>query len=490
MAARVLGQTGRATWDVVPVTVALAYGVLLLAWPSIPLIAIGLWWIANTISHHFIHRPFFRTRSLNIVFSCWLSLLLGLPQSLWRARHLAHLRSKAGQTRELKLAPHIISNRAGTSSLFFRILDCLFLAWFSGGSWSLLPAGTLRTCSRHGQSLRLVLQFLLFNDGYHIEHHLRPSANWRELPHHRASKGKASRWPAVLRWLEVVNLCAFERMVLRFPTLQHFVLKRHEAAFRSLLRGLPPKTRIGIVGGGLFPRTAMILRGLLPEARLTLIDQSEDNLSIARRFLFRELGHPSVRGSGATDAWEGTQLCLRSRSSAEFINKRFEPATVCEYDLLVIPLAFEGDRRALRTASGISGDCARLDLAPERFERGRLLVAPQVFEHGDEMKALALLGVLIIAKLAILAGRPIQLSGWMPFAYFWQDVLVALAFALFDSLLSRLGAGRFPGWPPMGDDVYVAINVPVARGCFITAYVADAERNLRTRGLDKPSRNG
>ena len=67
-----------------------AHGGLLLAWPSIPLVAIGLWWSANTISHNFIHRPFFRMRDLNRAFSCYLSFLLGFPQSLWRARHLAH----------------------------------------------------------------------------------------------------------------------------------------------------------------------------------------------------------------------------------------------------------------------------------------------------------------------------------------------------------------------------------------------------------------
>ena len=47
-------------------------------------------WNANTIAHNFIHRPFFRARALNTAFSCYLSLLLGFPQSLWRARHLAH----------------------------------------------------------------------------------------------------------------------------------------------------------------------------------------------------------------------------------------------------------------------------------------------------------------------------------------------------------------------------------------------------------------
>ena len=76
--------------DALLIALALAHGCLLLLWPSIPLVAIGLWWNANTISHNFIHRPFFHARAMNRAFSCYLSLLLGLPQSLWRARHLAH----------------------------------------------------------------------------------------------------------------------------------------------------------------------------------------------------------------------------------------------------------------------------------------------------------------------------------------------------------------------------------------------------------------
>jgi len=72
--------------------------------------------------------------------------------------------------------------------------------------------------------------------------------------------------------------------------------------------------------------------------------------------------------------------------------------------------------------------------------------------------------VLIIAKLAMLAGRPIQLSVWAPLAYFWQDLLVALAFALLDSLLIKLRTSEVPGWILYGTAVaYVAINVPVAR---------------------------
>src|SRR5438309_1360087 len=85
-----LRQVKWARWDSLLVALALAQGGLLLAWPSIPLIAVGLWWNGNSVSHNFIHRPFFATRTLNAIFSCYLSLVLGFPQSFWRARHLAH----------------------------------------------------------------------------------------------------------------------------------------------------------------------------------------------------------------------------------------------------------------------------------------------------------------------------------------------------------------------------------------------------------------
>src|SRR5262245_12739276 len=77
-------------WDGLFVLLAGTHGIALLQLPSIPLIALGLWWNANTISHNFIHRPFFSSRRLNLGFSAYLSLLLGFPQSLWRERHLAH----------------------------------------------------------------------------------------------------------------------------------------------------------------------------------------------------------------------------------------------------------------------------------------------------------------------------------------------------------------------------------------------------------------
>src|ERR1700730_14242199 len=53
-------------------------------------IAISIWWNANTIAHQCIHRPLFRQRTANACVEAVLTLLMGIPQSLWRTRHLAH----------------------------------------------------------------------------------------------------------------------------------------------------------------------------------------------------------------------------------------------------------------------------------------------------------------------------------------------------------------------------------------------------------------
>jgi sulfatase-like protein len=76
------------------------------------------------------------------------------------------------------------------------------------------------------------------------------------------------------------------------------------------------------------------------------------------------------------------------------------------------------------------------------------------------LKALSLFGVLILAHLMSLPGRHIALSGWTPFALLWQDVLVALLFALLDFVLKR---PRITWVLYAAMVVYVAINVPVTR---------------------------
>src|SRR4051812_40585417 len=76
------------------------------------------------------------------------------------------------------------------------------------------------------------------------------------------------------------------------------------------------------------------------------------------------------------------------------------------------------------------------------------------------MRAVSLLGVFVLAKLLVLAGRDISLSPWTPWAYLWQDVLVALLFAVLDYAVRRRLA---VGWAVYALLVlYTAVNVPVA----------------------------
>jgi hypothetical protein len=89
-----------------------------------------------------------------------------------------------------------------------------------------------------------------------------------------------------------------------------------------VLSAIPgPVRSIGIVGGGLFPRSAIVLGRLCPAARIVIIDASRTNLDCARRLL-----------PGA---------------AFEFRHARFEPGDRDGFDLVVIPLSFIGDRRAV-----------------------------------------------------------------------------------------------------------------------------------------------
>lgn len=322
METRVLGQARYLRWDALLVALALAQGVLLLAWDSVVLIAVGLWWNANTVSHNFIHRAFFRRRALNAAFSCYLSLLLGFPQSLWRARHLAH--HGTPYRRELRVAALdflVVFALWGALFVFApHFARTVYLPGFLLGLGLCYLQGHYEHARGTASYYGWLYNLLLFNDGYHIEHHAHPGRHWRDLPGERTTEETASRWPALLRWLECVNLCALERLVLRSPALQRFVLRRHEVAFSRLMMRLPAAPRVGIVGGGLFPRTALILRRLLPHSALSLIDLSAEHLALAQHFV------------------EG---------QVEFVNERFDPTAPNDFDLLVIPLSLVGDREAI-----------------------------------------------------------------------------------------------------------------------------------------------
>ena len=121
--------------------------------------------------------------------------------------------------------------------------------------------------------------------------------------------------------MEGFSLETLERLVLRSLVLQRFVLRTHGRAFRELAGALPPVERVAIVGGGLFPRTALILKELLPTASMTIIDANRSNLDLARALV----GH-----------WD-----------INFVNSSYMTSDCGAYDLLVIPLSFDGDRSAI-----------------------------------------------------------------------------------------------------------------------------------------------
>jgi hypothetical protein len=317
------GVLRHSPWDALLVALAVAHGGLLLAAPSLPVVAVGLWWNSNTIAHNFIHRPFFRSRGLNTLFALYLSVLLGVPQSLWRDRHLAHHAGVAWRlkpSRQLAVEGLLVLILWGALALFCRTFFLtaylpgyalgLGLCWLHG--YYEHARGTI---SHHGRLYNL----LFFNDGYHVEHHARPGAHWTTLPGQVRHDAPTSRWPAVLRWLDAFSLEGLERLVLRSPRLQRFVLSRHERAFRRLLPSLPA-ARIAIVGGGLFPRTLLVLRRLLSDASFVVIDRSAANIATAR-----PLGPTSVRYEHAC----------------------YEPSLVAGCDVVVFPLAFVGDWDAI-----------------------------------------------------------------------------------------------------------------------------------------------
>lgn len=311
-------------WDALLVVLAGAHGALLWAAPVAPIIALGLWWNSNTIAHNFIHTPFFRARWLNRSFAVYLSVLLGIPQSIWRSCHLAH---HAGARCRPRLSAQLLAEVVLVLALWMLLLTrqthfffCVYLPGYLAGLGLCWLHGYYEHChgtvSHHG----FVYNLLFFNDGYHIEHHARPGLHWTCLPRSAPSDGATSRWPAVLRWFDVLSLESLEKIVLRSARLQRFVLRCHEKAFRRLLPPLPPSPRIAIIGGGLFPRTLLILQRLVPGGRFVVIDRSADNIATARAFLPKDV---------------------------QFWNECYDPARVSGFDVVVFPLAFVGDRAAI-----------------------------------------------------------------------------------------------------------------------------------------------
>ena len=309
-------------WDALLVALAGAHAVALVVWPSLGVVAIGLWWNSNTISHAFLHTPFFRSRVLNAAFSLFETALVGIPQTIWRQRHLAH---HAGLPWRLHWS-RLVGVEIMLVLIVWTTLATLALDFFLRGYFPGMLLG-LTLCALHGHfehaggtvsHYGAAYNWLFFNDGYHVEHHSNPGLHWTRLPAAADNRATLSRWPPVLRWLDVLSLEGLERLVLRWGWLQSWVLRVHERAFRRILPFAPGLKRAAIVGGGLFPRTALLLRRLVPDAELVVIDRNVANLETARRLL---------------------------DDRVQFVHAAYEPVQCCDVELVVFPLSFVGDRR-------------------------------------------------------------------------------------------------------------------------------------------------
>jgi fatty acid desaturase len=335
------GVLASSRWDAIMIALAFAQGAVFILAPTLSVIALGLWWNSNTISHNFIHRPFFRKRALNLLFAAYLSVLLGIPQSLWRDRHLAH---HAGKQRDVRLTCELLFEVATVLSLW-AVIAARAPGFFI---WVYMPGYIcgLGLCALHGyyehargttSHYGRLYNLLFFNDGYHVEHHARPGLHWKRLREYNGPAVRVSRWPAPLRWMETLSLETLERLVLRSQHLQRFVLTTHARAFRRVHGALSHVENVAIVGGGLFPRTALILEKLLPAARITIIDANVENLHRARGLL----------GSRKIDFVHGYGPFS---SLSRPINNRRQVANLPyrgSYDLVVVPLSFKGDRDAI-----------------------------------------------------------------------------------------------------------------------------------------------
>jgi len=301
--------------------------------PAVLALAVGIAWSSNTLAHVHLHQPLFRSRPASRAFSLLLTVTTLIPQTVWTQRHLAHhagrpprLRRTAALGGELlaiaATVAAIVALRPGALRVvlpgYLLGLAACRVQGDAEHSASIAGAAPVTAgVSHYGRLYNL----LWFNDGYHAEHHRHPGRHWSELPALRCPDAVTSDLPPIVRPLGAVRghlLGALERLVLRPSALQRFVLARHRQAFVAALEGLDRASlrRVAVVGGGIFPRSARLLRELLPDAELVVIDASEESLRLGRSML-----------PDAAVAWRAA---------------RWSPEDERDFDLVVLPLAFVG----------------------------------------------------------------------------------------------------------------------------------------------------
>jgi hypothetical protein len=186
--------------------------------------------------------------------------------------------------------------------------------------------------------------FIFFNDGYHVEHHMNPKAHWSQ---HKNQNLKTIEYPGnvfppILGWLGSLHwtfnkmqayiLIKLENQIFHFPKLQSRIIANHKQAVAKLMfqYQVPVPSKICVIGGGGFPRSVILLRQLYPSAKIMVVDKCLNNLAIAKRHLQNQ-----------NHALERIQLCNGLAASTH----------LSIYDLVLVPLGFNGDKKSLFTTS-------------------------------------------------------------------------------------------------------------------------------------------
>ncbi len=361
----------RKSWlDIFPFLAALICGGLLVFMAGEPfssskadalarIVMVGgiIWWASNTVSHIHLHSNLFKQAWLNTGFGLYLTLLTSIPQSLWRFRHLQH--HAPNQTRKFN---------------YFRFTFCfevvaLFGLWVGMGVYAtpliyivyfpgfLLGLGLCQIQGYfehhlHGMTVpqgtsyyNPAYNFLFFNDGYHVEHHLMPNTHWSQHRRRIFNTGQNfnGAYPPILAWLDTLHLVLnklqayclihLENKIFRFPKLQYYVIASHKRAVAILMHRyqVPAPSKICVVGGGGFPRTVLFLRELYPMAQITVVDKSLVNLNIAKKFL---------------------EAQNHSLTYIQFCNGISTSIRLTHFDLVSIPLGFSGHKSSLLASPG------------------------------------------------------------------------------------------------------------------------------------------
>ena len=96
--------------------------------------------------------------------------------------------------------------------------------------------------------------------------------------------------------MDYFNLNGLERIVGHQPWTQEWLIRKHRLALEHLAKQIEIPRRVAIVGGGLFPRSALVVRLVWPEAEVAIFDADEKHLEHCRKWLHgnEELCHKRV----------------------------------------------------------------------------------------------------------------------------------------------------------------------------------------------------